>query len=164
VVTGAPAAAAARTFHGVDLARVEQAVRTAERRTRGEIRVALARFYFWGDVERAARRAFTHLGMHRTRERNAVLIFVSLRRRGFAILGDSGIHERAGQTFWQEVAAALQAALRAGDLDGGLVRAVGAVGERLAVHFPADAAEAKLNELPDSVALGGQGGGRGAKT
>jgi len=40
--------------HGIDIGVVEDAIRAAELRTSGEIRVALARFWFWGDVKRSA--------------------------------------------------------------------------------------------------------------
>jgi uncharacterized membrane protein len=151
------------TFHGVDLGRIEDAVRTAERRTRGEIRVALARFYFWGDVTRAARRAFARLHMDRTRERNGVLIFLAPWRRRFAVIGDSGIAERVDPGFWDDLVRPMSAALRTGDINGGLIRAIEAVGDRLAALFPVNApdgpagapggAPARENQLPDSVAL-----------
>ena len=146
----------AGVVHGVDLAAVEHAVREAERRTTGEIRVALARFYFWGDVRRAAARAFDRLGMRRTRDRNGVLIFVAPWRRRFAILGDDGLAGRLVPDFWRGQADSLGQAFRAGDATGGLARAIAAIGEQLAVHFPADPAAANPNELSDTVAVDGQ--------
>ena len=149
-------AAAPTTVHGIDVHRVEEAVRAAERRTSGEVRVAVARFYFWGDVRGAAERAFARLHMERTRERNGVLIFIAPWRRRFAVLGDDGIHQKVPPTFWQEIADAMAADLRRGDLTTGIVRGVTAVGEKLATAFPYDPARDR-NELPDSVALPGRG-------
>ena len=63
-----------------------------------------ARFYFWGDVRRAAERAFARLRIDRTREHNGVLIFVAPWRRRFAILGDEGIHRRVEDGFWDAIA------------------------------------------------------------
>jgi uncharacterized membrane protein len=151
------AAATSSTVHGIDVGRVEDAVRAAERRTSGEIRVAVARFYFWGDVRAAAERAFARLHMERTRERNGVLIFVAPWRRRFSVLGDDGIHQKVPPTFWQEVADAMAADLRRGDMTAGIVRGVTAVGERLATAFPSDPARDRENQLPDSVALPGRG-------
>jgi uncharacterized membrane protein len=147
--------ATATTFHGIDLPAVAEAVRAAERRTSGEIRVALARFYFWGDVRRAAERAFARLGMDRTRERNGVLIFVAPWRRRFSVLGDVGIHQRVEASFWDDVAGVLSSSFRAGDLTGGLVRAIATIGDRLMVQFPLDPTKADPNQLPDTVALDG---------
>jgi uncharacterized membrane protein len=152
---GAPGRArgtANRIVHGIDLAAVEGAVRAAEQATTGEIRVALARFYFWGDVRRAAARAFARLRIDRTRERNGVLIFVAPWRRRFAILGDDGIHRRVPGDFWEQVAGPLAQAFRAGDPTSGLVQAIAAIGRQLALHFPPGSGP-NPNEIPDEVAL-----------
>jgi uncharacterized membrane protein len=141
--------------HGIDVAAIERAIGAAERTTTGEIRVALSRFYFWGDVGRAAERAFTRLRMGRTREHNGVLIFVAPWRRRFTILGDDGIHRRVEDGFWDATADALAHAFHSGDLTGGLVRAIEAIGARLAVHFPVPPdGGGNPNELPDRVAVG----------
>jgi uncharacterized membrane protein len=144
--------AGASVVHGIDLGAVERAVREAERRTTGEIRVAVSRFYFWGDVRRAAERAFDRLGMRGTRERNGVLIFVAPWRRRFAILGDVGVCDRVAPDFWQTLVGPLGQAFRAGDATGGLARAIAAVGDQLAARFPADTAT-NPNQLSDTVAL-----------
>jgi len=121
----------------VDVAQVEVAIRAAEQRTSGQVRVGLSRFYVRGDVLRAAERVFTHLQMHRTQERNGVLIFVEPWRRRFAIVGDAGIHERVDSACWNEIADVLRPSFQAGDLTGGLERGIARIGELLAEHFPA---------------------------
>ena len=137
-----------RRVQGVDVARVEAAVRAAETGTTGEIRVALARLYFWGDVQRAAARAFRRLRMDRTRERNGVLIFVAPRRRALAVLGDAGIAARVGPAFWRDTVDVAIKGLAAGnDLSTGIVATVAEVGRALAAHFPG----AGDNRIPDSV-------------
>ena len=156
---GEPVGQRRRIVHGIDLAAVEDAVRSAERHTTGEIRVAVSRFYFWGDVRRAAERAFTRLGIDRTRARNGVLIFVAPLRRRFAILGDQGIHACVEQGFWDERARLLARAFQAGDPTSGLEEAIAAIGERLAVGFP-PGVDGNPNELPDQVALDRQRGPR----
>lgn len=141
-----------KVVHGIEVETVEAAVRAAERGTSGEIRVALARFYFWGDVRRAAERAFRRLHMERTRERNAVLIFMAPRRRALAIVGDRGIHEKVGDPFWRGLVSLTTEAFRAGELTAGLVHAVEAVGQVLAASFP-PIGPRDVNELPDSVVV-----------
>jgi len=133
----------------VDAKRVEQAIREAERATSGEIRVSVAHF-FWGDVAKVAARAFRELGMERTRERNAVLIFLVPSRKRFIVMGDTGIHAAAGQAFWDKVAACLAAHFQRGEFTEGLVRGIQMLGEGLAEHFPGDGT-AQGNELPDQV-------------
>ncbi len=143
-----------RFLRQVDGARVQRAVEDAERRTSGEIAVSIARF-FWGDVQKAAERAFDRLRILHTRDRNGVLIFVVPSRRQFVILGDRGIHERAGQPLWDRAAAAMSTHLLAGDVTGALEAGIAAIAGELAVHFPY-AGERDVNELPDAPELGGR--------
>jgi uncharacterized membrane protein len=138
-----------RLVQGIDLGRIEAAIRSAERRTSGQIRVAVARFYFWGSVRRAADAAFVRLRMSQTRRRNGVLLFVAPRLRGFAVIGDAGIHERVSEAFWGQISGALQTDFRGGDLTTGLLHAIDTIGDTLAEHFPPD--PMGDNELPDRV-------------
>jgi uncharacterized membrane protein len=147
MVTPAPT----RLVHGIDLGRVETAIAAAERLTSGEVRVAISRFYFWGDVRRAANAAFARLHMGRTRHRNAVLVFVAPRLRRFAVIGDVGIHERVTDSFWKDVARDLEASFKKGDLTAGIERALATIGDRLSQHFPPDPATG--NELPNRVVV-----------
>ena len=138
-----------RVVQGIDLERVEAAIRSAERRTSGQIRVAVARFYFWGDVRRAADAAFVRLRMSRTRQRNAVLLFVAPKLHRFAVIGDAGIHARVNDEFWSQISDGLRTDFRGGDLTAGLLHAIDTIGGRLAEHFPPD--PIGDNELPDRV-------------
>ena len=138
-----------RVVHGIDLDRIEAAIQSVERLTSGQIRVAVARFYFWGDVRRAADAAFVRLRMNQTRRRNGVLLFVAPRLHRFAVVGDAGIHDRVSDSFWRQISEVLQTDFRSGDLTAGIERAIGAIGDRLAEHFPPD--PIGENELPDRV-------------
>ena len=142
--------ARARMLRSIDVDKVRQAIAAAEHQTSGHVRVSLAPF-FWGNVERAADRAFERLGMGR-KQRNAVLIFVVPARRRFVVLGDEGIHQEVGQQFWDDVTAAIAERFREGDFTGGLVHGVETVGRELAEHFPYDPAAER--EPPDDVDVG----------
>jgi uncharacterized membrane protein len=133
----------------IDTARIEAAIRRAEQRSSGEICVSVSRL-FWGDVTKAAEKAFDRLGMRQTKERNGVLIFVVPARRKFVILGDKGIHEKVGAGFWTGIAHVMSERFRKGDFTGGLILGIEQVGERLAEHFPHDAAT-DTDELSDRV-------------
>ncbi|MGA9521706.1 MAG: TPM domain-containing protein [Myxococcaceae bacterium] len=139
----------------LDTRRIEEALREAEKRTSGEIRVSVAPF-FWGSVKHAAERAFERLGMTATRDRNGILFFVVPSRKRFTILGDAGIHAKVGQAFWEELAALLSKHFHEKDFNGGLTAAILRAGERLAEHFP-HAGEKDVNELPDHVDFGPDG-------
>jgi uncharacterized membrane protein len=133
---------------GIDKDLIKRAIQKAERRTSGEIRVSLSP-PFWGDVWKAAERAFERLGMTATKDRNAVLFFVVPARHRFVVLGDCGINERVGPDFWYRVAGVLSDRFRRGDLTGGIVAGIEAVGEGLARYFPHLTGD--MNELPDEV-------------
>jgi uncharacterized membrane protein len=138
-----------KLYRLVDRQRIEEAIKKAERRTSGEIRVCVATF-FWGSVEKEAARAFERLGMTRTKERNGVLFLVVPSRRKFVVRGDQGIHDRVGQEFWEHVVEAVSQKFHEGDFTEGLVNGIEEVGEKLATHFPYDPATDK-DELSDDV-------------
>ena len=143
-----------RLLQTIDAEQVKRAIETAERQTSGEVAVSVSRV-FWGDVEKAAWRAFARLGMTATKEHNGVLIFVVPARRRFVVLGDRGIHEKVGREFWTRVAAELSAHFKNGDFTGGLVGAIEEVGAQLAAHFPYNSAT-DVNELSNEVDFGSQ--------
>ncbi len=129
-------------------ARVEAAIAEAEKGTSGEIRVMITR-KARGDPLEAARRAFERLGMHRTRERNGVLILLAVAERRFAILGDEAVHRLIGQEGWEHIRDRMAEYFRQDDFGGGLEYAVREVGRVLAEHFPHRPDD--VNELPDQV-------------
>ena len=92
--------------------------------------------------------------MHRTRDRNGVLLLVLPWRRQLVVLGDQGIDARVPPDFWQQVVAEARHHLRAGRFTEGLCGAVAAVGAVLAEHFPASGAVPAGNELPNHIDRG----------
>jgi len=132
----------------VDGDAVKKAVEEAERETSGEVRVAVSRF-FWGSVDKAARRAFVRLSMDRTELRNGVLFFVVPSRKRFVVLGDEGIHQAVGQDFWDFLAETLSGYFKKKAFTEGIVHGVREAGRLLKEHFPR--APDDVNELPDEV-------------
>jgi uncharacterized membrane protein len=134
----------------LDHDRIVAAIREAEARSRGELRVHVANRDV-DDVQQAAAKQFEAFGMTATAERNGVLIYVAPSSRKFAVIGDTGIHERCGASFWSEIASAMEAEFREGRFTDGIVKGVARAGEALATHFPRAAGGADTNELPDEV-------------
>jgi uncharacterized membrane protein len=132
--------------------RIVAAIREAESKTSGEIRVLIQRGKSKSDPLVAAQKKFHRLGMHKTRERNAVLIFVAPRVHKFAVVGDNAIHERCGVEFWQRVVETMRVHFRNEKFNDALIDAVNEVGRVLAGHFPRTSASA--NELPDEIIEG----------
>jgi uncharacterized membrane protein len=132
--------------------RIVAAIREAELKTSGEIRVVIQRGKLKSDPLLAAQKKFHRLGMHKTRERNAVLIFVAPRVHKLAVVGDNAIHERCGDEFWQRVVDGMRVHFQNEKFSHALMEAINEVGKVLAAHFPRTSASA--NELPDDVIEG----------
>ena len=130
--------------------RIVHAIREAESKTSGEIRVFIQRGKLNGDPLLAAQRKFHRLRMHNTRHRNAVLIFVAPRAHKFAVVGDKAIHEKCGDEFWQRVVDEMRAHFQNEKFSHALVETIQEIGKVLASHFPKTAT--KRNELPDEIA------------
>ncbi|MEO8590348.1 MAG: TPM domain-containing protein [Flavobacteriales bacterium] len=127
---------------------VAQAISEAESHTAGEIRVHLED-HIEDDVLDHAAFVFEELGMHRTRDRSGVLIYVCVADRKVAVIGDKGINERVPPNFWADVVAQLTLRFTAGQRTDGLREAVLAVGEKLVSFFPrrADDTDELSNEV-----------------
>ena len=114
-----------------DSERIVAAIAAAERKSSGQIRVHVTRRKP-DDLEARALRRFDRLGMTNTKQRNGVLIYIAPRARQFRILGDVAMHEKCGDGFWKEVAAAMEAHFRKGEFTEGIVAGIERVGEVLA--------------------------------
>lgn len=132
----------------LDHARIERAITAAEQKTSGELRVVIHHKPA-PDPVATAKSQFEKLRMHRTRERNAVLLLVAPESRTFAIYGDTAIHEKCGDAFWHEVSAATGDHFKQGDFTGGIVHALDRAGTLLATHFPRRPDD--QNELPNGI-------------
>jgi len=124
------------------------AIRAAEQTTSGEIRVFISRKLV-ADPVAAAQAQFERLGMTKTHHRNGVLIFVAPRARKFAVIGDTAVHQRCGDGFWQSLAAEMNGHFRQSNFSAGIIHAIQKAGELLAAHFPPQPGDA--NELPDEI-------------
>jgi len=130
--------------------RIVDAVREAEARTSGEIRVFVTRRKLYGeDVRARARTEFARLHVGNTELRNGVLFFVVPSEQTFAVIGDEGIHAKCGQAFWDETAAAMEALFREGKFTEAVQAGVRRAGEVLARHYPRQTDD--RNELPDQI-------------
>jgi uncharacterized membrane protein len=135
-------------FDELDNERIVKAIVEAERASSAEIRVHVTRRRP-ADLEAQAKRRFERLGMTRTAARNGVLIYVAPNIRRFEILGDTAIHEKAGQSFWDAVAGEMEALFREHKFNDAIVRGVTRAGEELAKHFPRGHAD--VDELSNVV-------------
>lgn len=102
-------------------------------------------------AQRAALDHFLSRGIHLTRDRTGILIFVVEEDHQVEIIADKGIHEKVADTVWGDAVAALASGLRRGDAAGGFEAAIGKCGEVLAAHFPPRADD--VDELANRIVL-----------
>ena len=114
---------------------VERAIVAAEMLTSGEIRVHLDQ-HIEEDVMDHAAFIFEALDMHRTRDRNGVLIYIVVGDRNMAVLGDVAIDKAVPHGFWDEVYHLLRTRFAAGEQVDGLCEAVTLVLQEFQYFFP----------------------------
>jgi uncharacterized membrane protein len=135
-------------FSQLDHDRMVAAIVAAEKHTSGEIRVYVSHRRVT-DVRRAAIHQFQKLGMHQTKHRNAVLIFVAPESQNFFIVVDEAVHAKCGEALWEQVVAEMQEQFRKAKFTDGIIHGIHTAGKLLAQHFPRD--HEGRNELPNSI-------------
>jgi uncharacterized membrane protein len=115
--------------------KIVAAIRDAELKTTGQIRVSISNKHM-DDPVVAAQAEFLRLGMNKSPERNGVLIFVAPRARNFAVIGDEGVHAKCGDEFWRKLADAMAGHFRKSEFMPGIIHGVQKAGDLLAEHFP----------------------------
>lgn len=124
----------------IDRKLIESALREAELKTSGEICVIIHHKPV-ADAVTVAQGEFLRRGLQKTRHRNAVLIFVAPVSQNFAVIGDEAVHQKCGDAFWQELAAAMTGRFKEGRFTEGLVQGIERAGSLLALHFPHQAVD-----------------------
>ena len=130
-----------------------QAIRNAEQQTSGEIRVYIENHCRFVDPMDRAGEIFFGLKMDQTKDRNGVLVYIALRDRQLAILGDEGIHQQVGKEFWEKEVQEMIDEFHADHYATGLAKVVTEIGEALKTYFPYEGGSDK-NELPDDIVFG----------
>jgi putative membrane protein len=99
------------------------------------------------DLREASRAAFYELGVHKTRGRTGVLVFVAVRERVAALVGDVEVVKQVGQPQLDKMAKAIAAAIPEGGV--AMAKALGAIDGELAKALPRMADD--IDELPNMV-------------
>ena len=140
-------------FSAAEKAAIVEAIRLAELRTSGEVRIYIEGKCRLVNPVHRAKELFYQLRMDNTTERNGVLLYVAMKDRQLAVFGDEGIHSRVGYEFWQKEVKLMLAEFQGKHYADGIVKIIHDIGEALVTHFPYDAKGDK-NELPDEIVFG----------
>ena len=119
----------------LDEAKIVGEIAEVEKATSGEVRVFITHHRV-ADPFQAAAKHFLKLGMEKTRERNAVLLFFAPKSHKFAVIGDRGVHEKCGEQFWKRLVEGMREHFRNEKFSHALVEAIEEAGKALASHFP----------------------------
>ena len=130
-----------------------EAIRNAERRTSGEVRVFVESKCSYMDAIDRASELFIRLEMQKTNDRNAVLLYVAMKDRQLAIFGDEGIHKKVGNEYWNNEVRKMLTNFNRENYATGISEVVKDIGEALTKHFPFNN-ETDKNELPDDLVFG----------
>lgn len=130
-----------------------EAIKNAEMRTSGEIRLFVEPRCKYVDPLDRAKEVFFELKMDQTEERNASLIYIAYKDHQAAIFGDDGIHQKVGQKYWEDELQKMILYFRQEHLAEGICQCIKDIGEALHTYFPYDR-ETDKNELPDDIVFG----------
>jgi len=131
-------------------AQILLSVKSAEMDTSGEVRVNFETTCSEDVLDRAAW-VFKKLKMHETAERNRVLIYLAVKDRKFAVLGDAGINAKVPEGFWDDIKELLTKNFREGRFTEGLSMGIMLAGKQLKTHFPHRKDD--INELSDDISF-----------
>ena len=140
-------------FTAEEKEQVVEAIRKAEQRTSGEVRVFVeSRCRFVDAIDRAVE-VFYQLKMNETEERNGTIVYVAVKDKQAAVFGDEGIYQKLGQKYWEEEVNKMMVCFKQANLAEGIIQCVSDIGEALYQNFPYDHKTDK-NELPDDIVFG----------
>lgn len=104
------------------------------------------------EVREAALTNFYKHGLHNTRDKTGIIIFVSVYERMVWILADAGINAKVDESVWQSVADTVTKGVREGRAGEALCQAVRACGDLIGTHFPIKSDD--TDELPNLIVDG----------
>ena len=129
---------------------IQHAIMNAELDTSGEIRVHIENTCTGEALDRALA-IFKKLEMEKTESRNAVLIYLAVKNRKFAIIGDSGIHAVVTDSYWDSIRNRMLEHFRENHFTEGLIEAITETGKKLKTYFPYKTSD--VNELSDEISF-----------
>lgn len=127
------------------------AIRKVEIHTSGEIRVHVDDRCDENAYDRAVK-VFQYLKMDKTAFRNGVLIYIAVKDRKFAVIGDEAINKKVDTDFWSAITQKLHNDFVAQQFADGIIQAIKTVGDTLIKYFP-DLDELERNDLPDDISF-----------
>ena len=130
---------------------IVEAIRQAEKKTSGEIRVHIE-WTIPQPIDKRAKQVFHILKMDNTKLENGVLIYIAVKDKKFGIYGDKGIHEKVSENFWNETRDVMQQHFESGAFKIGIIKGIQSASAALKKFFPRK--ENDQNELSNEISKG----------
>lgn len=127
---------------------IVEAIRIAESKTSGEIRVHIESSC-QDDLESHVLEVFHQLKMDNTKAQNGVLIYIALANKTFAIYGDKGINQAVEDDFWDCTKEIMQNHFKNHAFKQGIIEGIINAGKQLEKFFPWDYLD--TNELSNEI-------------
>lgn len=131
---------------------IVNAIRLAEKKTSGEIRLFIETHCKFLDPIDRAKELFLELEMFKTKDRNGVLLYFAMKDKQVAIWGDEGIHQKLGQAFWNAEINTILTEFKEKHFVEGICHMIQDVGNALQTNFPFEKGD--NNELSDEILFG----------
>lgn len=131
--------------------KIVEAIKQAELNTSGEIRVHIEN-KCKKPIFQCAGAIFQKLEMHKTEQRNGVLVYFAVEDHKFAVFADEGINQVVSENFWEDTVKQMKTHFQQKDFLLGLVNGITSIGEQLKTYFPRQ--DDDENELPDEISFG----------
>ncbi len=112
-------------------------------------RLLLSEHEMNAEVHHAAFVSFFTEQLHRTKDSNGILIFISLLERRAWIIADSGINDRIPQEHWEDAVSIITNGIRSQEQCRALCEAILLIGTTLEREFPVQ--DDDVNELHDLI-------------
>lgn len=130
---------------------VVAAIGAVESKSSAEVRVHIESTCSGDPLEQAVK-VFYKLKMDKTADRNGVLVYIAVKSKKCAIVGDTGINKVVERDFWDTCTAKMVQCFREGEYADGIIAALEMSSERLSAHFPRLVDD--VNELSDEISFG----------
>jgi len=149
--------ALARRLPTAAMAAIEKAIARSETSHRGEIRFAAeatldtAALFASRSARERAIDVFSELRVWDTEENNGVLLYLLLADHDIEIVADRGISAKVTPAEWEQICRRMEAALRRGEFEQGILAGVEDISRLLARYYPATSGG--VNELSDKPVI-----------
>lgn len=126
-----------------------------EKFTSGEIRICFKKNIAWAERKLSSRemalKEFHKLGMHNTKDKTGVLLYILFTDRKFEVVADKGINDKISFEKWDVIKNHLISEFKEGRFKTGIIKALDEIKEVLMKEFPRK--DDDTNELSNDIVI-----------